>query len=154
MMARTHMAIGFLCGLILIPFFDVNPFVFVSLIVLGAILPDVDHENSKINRLFPLTRWVPKFFQHRGFFHSVFPPVILFVLFYFSDLFFLGLPLIIGYVVHLVSDCLTKAGCNLLYPLSTFRIQGFVMTDSVMESVILICASVASLAVLAKQIGF
>ncbi|RMD58279.1 metal-dependent hydrolase, partial [Candidatus Woesearchaeota archaeon] len=67
------MAIGVLAGIVLSNFFNFNPFVFIALAALGSLLPDVDHKNSTINRIFPITKIVPSFFEHRGFFHSVFP---------------------------------------------------------------------------------
>ena len=132
-MGRTHMAIGALAGLLLFPLFDIQPVAFVLLALFGALLPDVDHEKSKINRLIPITKIIPVFFKHRGFFHSVFPVVILYGAFWYAGLLSLGIPLAIGYVVHLLSDCFTRLGCNLLHPFSTFRIQGFILTDGLME---------------------
>ena len=136
MMGRTHMALGFLAGILLFPVFNANWLLFVPLVTFGALLPDVDHKSSKINRMLPVTRWVPGFFKHRGFFHSVFPPVIIYIIFYYLNLTMIGLPLAIGYLTHLGSDCLTRLGCNLLHPVSKFRIQGFVYTNGMMELII------------------
>jgi len=155
MMGRTHMAIGFLVGLLTFTFFGANPFLFVALVTFGALLPDVDHENSKINRLLPVTRWIPAFFKHRGFFHSVFPAVILFGVFWYFQLLTFGLPLAIGYLVHIASDCLTKLGCNLLYPITTIRIQGFIMTDGFMEFLTFGLVMIANVVMLALRVkGF
>lgn len=133
MMGRTHMAIGLLAGLALFPFFSQHWYIFIPLVVLGSLLPDVDHQNSKINRMFPLTNWIPTFFAHRGFFHSIFPAIIIYAGFHFAKLDIIGIPLAIGYTSHLASDCFTRLGCNLLHPVSTFRIQGPVTTDGLME---------------------
>ncbi|MCX6708453.1 MAG: metal-dependent hydrolase [Candidatus Woesearchaeota archaeon] len=137
MMGRTHMAFGFLAGMLTYPFFGANWLLFLPLAVLGSLAPDVDHENSKINRMLPITRWIPKFFQHRGFFHSAFAVIILYIVFYSANLKTIGLPIAIGYAAHLASDCLTQAGCNLLHPVSNFRISGFVRTDGAMELMIM-----------------
>ncbi|MBI4146524.1 metal-dependent hydrolase [Candidatus Woesearchaeota archaeon] len=134
MMGRTHMAIGFLVGLLVLPFVQPdNSLLFVFLVTFASLWPDVDHENSKINRLLPITRWIPRVFVHRGFFHSVFPALILYGVFWYFGLAWIGLPLALGYLTHLASDCLTRLGCNLLHPVSTFRIQGFVWTDGLVE---------------------
>lgn len=133
MMGRTHMAIGLLAGLLLFSLFHQQWYVFIPLVVLGSLLPDVDHENSKINRMFPLTRWIPGIFAHRGFFHSIFPAIIIYAGMHFAKLDSIGIPLAIGYTSHLASDCLTRLGCNLLHPISTFRIQGPIMTNGLME---------------------
>ncbi len=132
-MGRTHMAIGLLAGLILFPLLHQSWYIFIPLVILGALLPDVDHKNSKINRMLPITRWIPAVFEHRGFFHSIFPAVIIYFGFHFAKLDIIGIPLAIGYTSHLASDCFTRLGCNLLHPVSTFRIQGPIMTDGLME---------------------
>ncbi|MBS3124953.1 metal-dependent hydrolase [Candidatus Woesearchaeota archaeon] len=153
MMGRTHMAIGFLAGLALFKLFDSNPLLFICLATLGSLLPDLDHEKSMINRLLPVTRWIPWLFRHRGFFHSIFPALIIL----FAGLIFsfqmIALPLAIGYLVHLFSDCLTRQGCNLLHPFSTFRIQGFLVTGGLVEFVILGIVLVLDVLILARFAG-
>ncbi len=136
MMGRTHMAIGFLAGLLALPFVDLNPLIFLPLVVFASLLPDVDHENSKINRLLPITRVIPMFFSHRGFFHSIFPPLALYGVVWYAGLPQIALALTVGYCSHLLSDCCTRLGCNLIHPLSTFRIQGPIFTDGLMEYVL------------------
>ena len=137
MMGRTHMAFGFLAGMLTFPLFGANWLLFVSLATVAALFPDVDHENSKINKILPVTRWIPKFFQHRGFFHSLFAVAIIYLVFAITKHTNIGTPIAIGYAAHLASDCLTQAGCNLLHPASNFRISGFVRTDGAMELIVL-----------------
>jgi len=127
------MAIGLFAALLLFPFIGQTWYTFIPLVLLGSLLPDVDHKNSKINRMVPLTRWIPTIFAHRGFFHSIFPAIIIYAGLHFAKLDIIGIPLAIGYTSHLASDCLTRLGCNLLHPISTFRIQGPIMTDGLME---------------------
>ena len=152
-MGRTHTAIGFLAGILLFKFFHANPFLFVPLAVLGSLLPDCDHQNSKINRILPVTRWVPKLFRHRGFFHSIFPAVLILVAFYAAGGFWIAIPLTVGYVSHLLSDCLTRQGCNLLHPLSTLRVQGFLMTGGLVEFAIRGLVLVLDVLILARFAG-
>lgn len=146
------MAIGLLTALLLIPLLNEKWYVFIPLVILGSILPDVDHESSKINRIFPLTRWIPKFFAHRGFFHSIFPAVIIYAVFYFANLNYIGLPLAIGYLSHLASDCFTRQGCNLLHPVSQFRVQGPIMTNGLMELLIVISVIVLDVLLAVKYV--
>ncbi len=137
MMGRTHMAFGFLAGVVFYGVFHANWLIFIPLAVFGSLLPDIDHHNSKINRIIPVTQIVPTLFKHRGFFHSIWPAGILYFGFSAVGLGVYGIPLTVGYLSHLFSDCLTKLGCNLLHPLSTFRVQGFIYTDGPMELITL-----------------
>lgn len=143
-MGRTHMAIGLLAGLLVLPFTSLGPLLFLPLVVFASLLPDVDHENSKINRLVPVTRVIPIFFSHRGFFHSVFPPLAIYGLIYYVGLPQIALALTVGYCSHLLSDCFTRLGCNLFHPLSTLRIQGPIFTDGLMEYVLFGAVMVAN----------
>ncbi|HSU73182.1 MAG TPA: metal-dependent hydrolase [Candidatus Binatia bacterium] len=137
MMGRTHLAIGILLGLLLLPFISVpSVFVFLLLISIGALLPDIDHEHSTMNRICPVTRIVPTFFKHRGFFHSIFPPALLLAIFWYFGENFVGLSLTLGYLSHLLSDSLTRMGVNLLYPVSLWRMQGPFETGKLMETVL------------------
>ena len=130
------MAFGFLAGMLFFPVFRHHWFVFIPLCVLGSLLPDVDHENSKINKLFPVTKWVPKLFTHRGFFHTIFPVILIYLLFHFLKADVIGVPLAVGYVSHLFSDGLTESGINFLHPVSKLHLSGFIRTNSFMEFVL------------------
>lgn len=137
-MGHTHMVFGFLAALLLLPMLSpAHPILFVALVTFASLFPDVDHEGSKINKIFPVTRWAARFFTHRGFFHSVFPALILYGGFWYVGLHEIGLALAIGYLTHLFSDSITKMGVNLLHPVTTFRIQGFIETGGMMELAVL-----------------
>ena len=151
MMGRTHMAFGLLAGLLFFSVFKQKWYFFIPLAVLGSLLPDVDHENSKINRTIPVTRWVPMFFRHRGFFHSIFPIVLIYFGFRYVGLDFVGIPIVIGYSSHLFSDALTKLGCNLLHPVSTMRVQGFIDTGGSIELITLGVVGCLSVLLIIKQ---
>ena len=131
------MAFGFLAGLLFYKLFHTHWFIFIPLAIFGSLLPDIDHHNSKINNLIPITKIVPAFFKHRGFFHSIWPAGIIYFGFSIAGLSIYGAPLAVGYLSHLFSDCLTKLGCNLLHPVSTFRVQGFIYTGGPMELITL-----------------
>lgn len=137
MMGRTHMAIGLLVALLVAPLFTADQkTLFVGLVVFASLLPDIDHSGSKINRILPLTKYAARFFRHRGFFHSIFPPLIILGAAYYYDYVFIGQALAVGYLSHLLSDSLTKLGVNYLYPLSQFRIMGFIEVGTVWESLL------------------
>ncbi|MEK6822471.1 MAG: metal-dependent hydrolase [Nanoarchaeota archaeon] len=134
MMGRTHLAIGLLVALLLLPFVSADrAILFVLLVLAGAILPDIDHGGSMINNLLPITKVVPWFFAHRGFFHSVFPPLIIYGLTAWLGAAWVGVYIAIGYISHLASDACTHLGVNLLHPLSRFQIKGFMRTGGIAE---------------------
>ena len=134
-MFKTHVAAGFLAGIFLMQYFSpASQLLFISLVLIGAILPDIDHPKSKIGRNFKI---VSLFFEHRGFFHSLLVlPVIAFLLLYFTKTSYYSLPLIIGYLSHLVTDAVTKEGIMPFHPLSRARISGFIRTGGFFEYVI------------------
>ncbi len=153
MRGTTHLAIGLLAALlalIILPalsaflsFPSPNPLLFIPLVLLGALLPDVDHENSRINRLLPVTRIVPWFFAHRGFFHSLWPPFIITLIAIAAGMPSIGLYLVIGYLSHLLSDMLTHAGIGPFHPLLRFRLKGPLRTGGITELLLFIAVVIA-----------
>jgi len=136
-MGRTHLALGLLIGLALLPVFKpAHPILFVIIVTLASLLPDIDEENSTVNKKLP-TRWIAKLVKHRGVFHTIWPALILYFVLHYFKLDLLGIPLAIGYLAHLAGDCVTRQGCNLLHPVSTLRIQGFLHTGSATELIVL-----------------
>lgn len=135
-MFKTHLAFGFLLSLLFVKFFSVYyPYLFVLLVTIFSGLPDIDHPNSKYGRkLFFISVPISFVFKHRGFFHSIFPPIIAFFVLSYFNLHFLGLVILGGYIAHLFGDALTKEGINFLHPFSTFRIQGPIRTGAIAES--------------------
>ncbi len=136
-MFKTHLAIGFLIGLLLFKFLKVNPLFFIPLVTIFSALPDIDHPRSKYGRKLwffsiPIS-WV---FKHRGFFHSVFPAVIGFFILSYFKFYLIAWALLIGYLAHLVGDALTVQGINFLHPFSTFEIHGPIHTGKFLESIL------------------
>jgi len=134
-MFKTHVAAGFLFGIFSIQYLTpVNQILFMSLVLIGAILPDIDHPKSKLGSKFKI---VSLFFEHRGFFHSLFVlPVIALVLFLTTKTNYYSLPLIIGYLSHLLTDAMTKEGIMLFHPISKARINGFITTGGFFEYIL------------------
>lgn len=92
-------------------------------VILGTLLPDIDHANSKIGRKLPIINKLLRLFgiKHRGLTHSIIG-VVLVVLFFhqlhikgwIGELVLLGL--IIGYISHLMADMLNPQGIPLFFP--------------------------------------
>jgi len=135
MMFKTHVAFGFLAGILTIDYLSpANQILFISLVMLGAILPDIDHPNSKIGSKFKIIGFL---FEHRGFFHSfLMIPLISVLIFYFTRSYTLIMPLGIGYGSHLISDAVTKEGIMPLHPLTKIRIRGFIRTGGALEYIL------------------
>jgi inner membrane protein len=151
MMGKTHLAIGLLAALVVYVFIPSLSILFFPLVMLGALLPDVDHEGSMINKRLPLTRWISFLFEHRGFFHSVFPVVIIVVISVFTSVPWIGFAIALGYLSHLASDSLTHLGTRPFHPLSQFAFRGFVTTGGVMEFIILIVVAAADIWILVRN---
>jgi len=139
MLARTHLAFGFLTALFLqstIPYS--NKYIFFALVLLGALIPDIDKQNSKISQKIPI---IPKIIQilttHRGIFHTIFSAILIPGLIYIFISKPYGFALFFGYISHLLIDGLTKSGVNLLYPFLELRIAGPIQTGKITEHVLL-----------------
>lgn len=138
MMFKTHLAFGFLIGLIVIMLFNIShPVIFLLLVTLFSGLPDIDHPKSVYGRkLFFLSIPISWVSNHRGIFHSIFPPVIAFIILGNFGYALLGLSVFVGYLSHLFGDALTKQGINFLHPLSTFEIKGPIETGHFLEALL------------------
>ena len=137
-MFKTHLAFGLLIAILTLQVFNIQyPIPYLLIVMLASGLPDIDHPKSKYGRkLFFLSipiSWVSK---HRGIFHSVFPPLVIFAVSYYYHYTFIGLAIFIGYISHLIGDALTKQGINFLHPFSTFEIRGPISTGALFETLI------------------
>jgi len=137
-MFKSHLALGFLAGLFFVGFFGMNmPFLFIILVTLFSGLPDIDHPKSKYGRkLFFISIPISWISKHRGIFHSVYIPILLFFVLGYFGYNYLGMAIVIGYFSHLVGDALTKQGINFLHPFSTFEIRGPITTGAYLETII------------------
>ena len=139
MLARTHLAFGFLAALWLKPIIVTNNiYIFFALFLLGTILPDIDNEHSLINSKIPILPHILSIFvKHRGIFHSIYLAVLIPGLIWFFISKPYGVALFFGYTSHLLIDGFTRAGVNLLHPLSHFKIEGPIETGKIKEHVLL-----------------
>lgn len=95
-----------------------------SLTLIGALLPDIDHPNSTFGQKVKFISYpLSMIFGHRGITHSLLAIcMIVFFLLRFMDASYnsvIGLllsPLMLGYLSHLFADALSPMGVPLLYP--------------------------------------
>jgi len=108
-MFRTHLAFGALFALAFMSISPVsNQLLFFLIALFGSLLPDIDHPHSWLGRRVKVVSW---FFKHRGFIHSIFIiPLITLLISYFFHTNQYTIPLLVGYVSHLVGDMLSQEG--------------------------------------------
>lgn len=136
MLARTHMAFAALAGLLALPYAGTaSKLAYFIITIFSGLLPDVDHHGSTVNRAFILPKLIPKFFRHRGYFHSIWILGVGYWILQFAAGKAYALPFAIGYASHLIIDSITKDGINFFYPLK-FKLSGPVVTGSWMENVV------------------
>jgi|SRR3989338_4480976 len=152
MLFHTHLAFGFLSGLIAARFMNIgNKYIFFALVLLGALLADIDEPNSKISSKIKLIGKITRIFtKHRGIFHSLFIALLIPGLVYYFIGHTYGAALFIGYLSHLIIDGFTKAGINFLYPVGTLRLQGFIETGKLGEH-LLFAAIVVLIVIILKS---
>lgn len=129
MMKRTHLIVGLAFALLFLPHVN-NKLIFLPVVLICALLPDIDSPNSEYGHkwfLRPL-QFVSK---HRGVFHSF----TLCILVSFAFAFFLpviALPFFLGYSSHLLSDSFTQEGITPFWPWKRIS-DGPVSTGGKME---------------------
>ena len=137
MLAITHLFFSLLIGLLTYNFFKLNPIVFILIVLIIGIFPDIDHPKSKIGRKLKILSYPINFiFGHRGLFHSLFAAAgFSFLIWIFFGNYYI--PFFIGFLSHLIGDGLTKQGIDFTYPFNMFKIKGFIKTGSFFEKIIL-----------------
>jgi len=134
MMFKTHMAVAFLVAMFGIGYFaPYNQILFLVLVLFGAALVDIDHPQSKIGRRVKI---IGHLFEHRGFFHSLFAlPLLALLIYKISGNLMFAIPILLGYLSHIIGDAMTVDGIMPLHPLTRFRIRGFFRTGTRTEHV-------------------
>lgn len=140
MMWHTHLAFGLLFGLVSMPFLNSgNAYLFIALVLLGALLPDIDQHDSFVGkRASPVSNIVQAVFGHRGIVHSIWGMAAICGLFWYFFSRSYGAALALGFFSHLIADGLTKKGINFLHPFGNARISGFIETGSSGERILFI----------------
>lgn len=104
-------------AIILVIFFGVASKTAIGYFLLGSALPDIDHPQSAIGRIFFFISYpLNKYIGHRTFTHSMilWTPVTMVGYSYFKPLFWIGL----GAISHLFLDCWTLSGVGLFRPVT------------------------------------
>jgi inner membrane protein len=139
---KTHLAFSFCIFLLLIYYFNnffenlssFDKLIISFIFIIASIIPDIDNSESKIGRHIKPISW---FLKHRGFFHSIFLPLIISLPIYFYNKYY-AIAFFIGYFSHLLLDMLNYKGIMLFYPLSNFKIKGFIKSDGLFDSIIFV----------------
>lgn len=135
MLFYTHVAFGFLAGLLAKPFFPSgNTYLYYLFVFLGSILPDIDERKSIISQKTSLFSWIIHIlFKHRGIFHSLWFALLFSAVVYYITGYTYAFAFFIGYMSHILADGLTKQGVNVLHPFAKFHIRGFIETGKILE---------------------
>ena len=134
MMFKTHLFFALFLALLIFNYYNIN-LVFILILVLASILPDIDHSKSFIGRKLRPLSWLINFiFGHRKLIHSLFFVLILTLIIKMFSNYYLAF--LIGYVSHLFLDLLTKQGLQIFYPLK-FKVRGFIKTNGLIEKLFL-----------------
>jgi len=125
-MFKTHLAFSLFVGLILIKLLDVeNQILFLIFLLFFSVFPDIDEKSSRISKKTKiLSRPISFLFKHRGLFHTVYFPLVLFLLFFIINE-ELGIAVLAGYLSHLFLDSLTKSGVRIFKPFFKLKFYGF-----------------------------
>lgn len=130
-MYYTHLAFGLLVSLLSLTLFNIqNKILFIIVVIFFALFPDIDETHSKLGRKYKITsKLINFFFGHRGFIHSIYIPLILYIIFNYIN-HEISIAILVGYFSHLFLDALTPKGIKPFYPLFNKRISGFLKTNS------------------------
>lgn len=142
MTGKTHVAIGVASSTAVVSIIlkqDINVVDYATIMTIssfGALLPDIDHAGSTIGNKVPI---LARMFKHRGFTHTLLCAILMFFVFNFlilkvpitgnnivlgksvslfgfnllSQISIYSIIFIVGYISHLLADCLTPEGLTL-----------------------------------------
>lgn len=129
MLLKTHLMFAALLALLFINHIN-DKFVFVAMVFISTILPDLDTGYSSLGRHF-IFRPLQVFVKHRGVIHSFsFAILVSIILTFFVPVISLGF--FAGYSVHLLCDSFTREGIQPFWPFSP-RSSGFILTGGRIE---------------------
>jgi len=145
MMFKTHLALGILVSILVINYLQLESWIlFGSILVFASVLPDIDISKSKVGKRFrPLSSIISFLFGHRGFVHTVFPPIIAVGTAMILGYSMIGLAFLIGYGTHLIADIVTVQGLMPFFPLSKVRASGFIRTGGIVEYLLFFIITIA-----------
>ncbi|MBI1363960.1 MAG: hypothetical protein GC134_08230 [Proteobacteria bacterium] len=118
MLGANHLLVGFACG-VLGDAAGVLPLNAETLppLLLGSLLPDIDHPKSLLGRRFFLVSGVMDMaVGHRGATHSIFALAATIIGGFYLLSPDMALALSVGFTSHLLADAMTKGGVPILWP--------------------------------------
>lgn len=135
MLGKTHVLVAAIIAVLVLQVTEVShPYLFFLLFVIASLLPDIDHPGSTLGRkLWPFSWGIRLVFGHRGLIHSIFIPIVLVVLGWYTGYLWLGAAVAGGYFIHLVTDALTPSGVKPFGIGPTFR--GMIRTGGFLETI-------------------
>jgi len=141
-MGSTHATAGFVLWFGLSRL-NVSPPLGIVAVLLGSLLPDIDHPNSTIRQMLELPQFllhpVQEILPHRGPTHTIWAGFVFAALTFglmewggYTILIGLatGLAMLAGYVSHLVLDSLNPTGVHWLRPWKETKISWIIRTSS------------------------
>ena len=135
MLARTHLAFGILVYLLIERFIG-NGILLLSAVLFFSIFPDIDYYNSAVGKKAkPLSYILNLIFGHRGIFHTIYFPILCFLLISYVDI-QVAIAMSAGYLSHLFLDSVTLSGTRPLYPLFNKELKGLIKTGGFSETIV------------------
>jgi len=134
------------------------PWLALPVCILAALLPDIDHHNSKMtNKIGFVGRLTSMLFDTRGIVHSLIGAIAFFTLVYVAVAnlgFNMGYAYAfsIGYISHLFLDSLNPMGIAWLNPFSKSRLRGKIRTGGYGEVALLVMIGGLTIANIVKII--
>jgi inner membrane protein len=131
MIFLTHLAFALLISIFWANTFilEIPAYQFVSILLFASIFPDIDIGTSVIGKHFKVINF---FLQHRGIVHSVFFMTICAIVISSYKAPEYALPFVIGFISHLILDCMTPSGLHLFWP-SKICIRGPFRSASIFD---------------------
>ncbi|MEM2932936.1 MAG: metal-dependent hydrolase [Candidatus Pacearchaeota archaeon] len=142
MMYKTHIVFALFVYLLLTLFLPLNKeFYLLLLIAISTLLPDIDSGKSYINNKLKVTKVAAMTSTHRGFWHSIFGLIVIWLI---SIIFFLFINVsaklsfytAFGYLMHLLADSMTVSGIKPLWKFSELEFRWKIKTSGALEYVL------------------
>ncbi len=129
MLLKTHLAFAVLMIILFVEFVN-SPWIFIAMVVIATIIPDLDLSSSTWGRHL-IFRPLQFFVKHRGVIHSfTFAVLVSILIAVFWPVASLGF--FIGYSVHLIADSFTKEGIQPFWPFKA-KSKGFIASGGAIE---------------------
>jgi len=100
---------------------------YVSGVIIGSIIPDIDEPNSYLGRRsFGMSSKVKQAFGHRGMTHSLLVWAVITAVLLVQSPSMFSYGFIIGYILHIIEDFFSVQGVPLFWPFQTKRYKSFI----------------------------